>query len=166
MTVSLIVALTPSFVIGRANTLPWQLSEDLKRFKRLTMGHHLLMGRKTFDSIGKPLPGRTSIVITRDPQKLQPTLPEGVIAVASLAEAFQRCGDDPEVFIIGGGEIFGEALNVADRAYVTWVDAEIPGDVYFPPFPSSAWQLREETVVPADAKNEFPTRYCVYERRP
>jgi dihydrofolate reductase len=162
---SLIVALTPSFVIGRANTLPWRLSEDLKRFKRLTMGHHLIMGRKTFDSIGKPLPGRTSIVITRDPQMLQPTLPEGVIAVASLGEAFQRCGDDPEVFIIGGGEIFVEALNVADRAYVTWVDSEILGDVYFPPFPSSDWHLVEETTVPADAKNEFPTRYCVYDRR-
>jgi dihydrofolate reductase len=165
MPVSLLVALTHEHrVIGRAGALPWRLSEDLKRFKRLTMGHHLVMGRKTYESIGRPLPGRTTIVITRNLAQLQPTLPEGVQAASSLDEAIQRCGDDPEIFVIGGGEIFGEALERADRAYVTWIDAKIEGDTFFPEFPSPQWRLVSQESVPADAKNEHPTRYCVYER--
>src|SRR3954464_3378248 len=102
MILSLLVALTPSLVIGRANALPWRLSEDLKRFKRLTMGHPIIMGRKTWESIGRPLPGRTSIVVTHDPAKLRPALPAGVLAASSLHEALQLCGSDDEAFIIGG----------------------------------------------------------------
>jgi dihydrofolate reductase len=165
MIVSLVVALTPTRVIGRDNQLPWRLSEDLKRFKRITLGHHLLMGRKTYESIGRPLPGRTSIVVTRQLAQWAAAFPPGVIAANSLPHALSLCGDDPEVFVVGGGEIFREAIELAQRAYVTWVDADIPGDTFFPAFPTSEWVLQEETSVPADAKNEYPTRYCVYERR-
>lgn len=165
MVVSLIVALTREHrVIGSAGGLPWRLSEDLKRFKRLTMGHHLIMGRKTYDSIGRPLPGRTTVVVTREPAQLRPLLPEGVGAAGSLDEAIALCAGDPEVFIIGGGEIFREALARASKAYVTWIDADIAGDTYFPEFPSPEWELTSEESLPADAKNEHPTRYHVYER--
>jgi dihydrofolate reductase len=162
--ITLIVAVADSGVIGRENTLPWHLPEDLKRFKRLTLGKPIIMGRKTFDSIGRPLPGRTTIVITRNAVQLQATLPEGVQAAASLGDALERCGDDPEIFIIGGGEIFDEALQRADRAYVTWIDAEIEGDTFFPEFPSQQWRVVSQESFPVDAKNEHPTRYCVYER--
>src|SRR5690349_12616593 len=129
MILSLIVALTYNGrVIGRAGGLPWRLSADLVRFKRLTMGHHLVMGRKTYESIGRPLPGRTSIVVTR-----QQTLFEergtgtgrGVLYAKSLEEALELARGDSEVFVIGGGEIFREALARADRAYVTWVYADL-----------------------------------------
>lgn len=164
MTVSLIVALTPSGVIGRDNALPWRLSEDLQRFKRLTMGHHLVMGRRTFESIGRPLPGRTSIVVSRQPDKLQPTLPAGVLAASSVDEALKLCGNDDEVFVIGGGEIFHAALPIATRAYVTWVEADLPGDTYVRDFPTPDWRLESETFIPRDPKNEHPTRFCIYER--
>jgi dihydrofolate reductase len=160
---SLIVALTANErVIGRAGGLPWRLSADLKRFKRLTMGHHLVMGRKTFDSIGRALPGRTSVVITRRPREWPQR--EGIVYADSLAAALNLCGDDPEVFVVGGGEIFAEALPLANRAYVTWIEASIAGDTYFPAFPTDAWREISTEHLPADAANEFPTRYCVYER--
>lgn len=161
---SLIVALTPRGVIGRAGGLPWRLSADLQRFKRLTMGHHLLMGRKTYDSIGRPLPGRTSIVITRDPAQLRNRLPVGVLVAASVEEAFALAAEESEAFLIGGGEIFREALTSCDRVYATWVDAEVDGDTFFPAFPTNEWQLISEELVPSDEKNDFSTRFCVYER--
>jgi dihydrofolate reductase len=162
-TISMIVALTRSGVIGRDNALPWRLSEDLKRFKRLTMGHHLIMGRRTYESIGRPLPGRTSIVLTRRPEELRRTLPEGVFAAATLKEAIALCGDDDEVFVIGGGEVFREALPLAHRAYVTWVEADVAGDTFFHDFPNPGWRLESETFIPSDPKNEYPTSFCVYE---
>lgn len=160
---SLIVALThDARVIGRAGGLPWRLSADLKRFKRLTMGHHLIMGRKTFESIGRALPGRTSIVVSRQQQlfEAQPT----VKFAASLAEALSLTGDDPEVFVIGGGEVFREALPLARRSYVTWVYADLEGDTFFPEFPTPDWKQLSNEYIPQDEKNEFPTRFCVYER--
>jgi len=165
MILSLIVALTrDGRVIGRARSMPWRLSEDLKRFKRLTMGHHLVMGRKTYESIGRALPGRTTIVISREPTKLQPAVPPGVLVATSLDEALGIAADDSEVFIIGGGEIFREALGRADRAYVTWIDANIEGDTFFPEFPTPDWKLISDESVPADEKNEYATRYCLYDR--
>src|SRR5881394_2865832 len=108
MQISLIVAMDRKGVIGRAGGLPWRLSADLKRFKQLTMGHHLIMGRKTFESIGRTLPGRTSVIVTRQKQlfEAQPSLK----FAGSLTEALSLAGDDPEVFVIGGGEVFREAL--------------------------------------------------------
>ena len=160
---SLIVALThDARVIGRAGGLPWRLSEDLKRFKRLTMGHHIVMGRKTYESIGRPLPGRTSIVVSRQ-QQLFPRQPE-LKQTGSLAEAMALAGDDPEVFVIGGGELFREALPLADKAYVTWVYADLEGDTFFPEFPTPAWKQLSDEYIPQDEKNEFPTRFRVYER--
>lgn len=160
---SLIVALThDARVIGRAGGLPWRLSADLKRFKQLTMGHHIVMGRKTYESIGRPLPGRTSIVVSRQQQlfEAQP----GVKYAASLEEALALAGDDPEVFVIGGGEIFQSALEHAQRAYVTWVYADLEGDTFFPEFPTPAWKQVSDEYIPHDEKNEFPTRFRVYER--
>lgn len=161
---SLIVALTPAGVIGRGGALPWRLSADLVRFKQITMGHHLIMGRKTYDSIGKPLPGRTTIVITRQPESLRRTMPPEVLLADSIAAAFQLAASDSETFLIGGGEIFQAALPLVDRLYVTWVDAEVAGDTYFPALDLIAWKLVSEEAIAADAKNEFPTRFCIYDR--
>jgi dihydrofolate reductase len=160
MRLSLIVAVARNGVIGRQGQLPWRLSADLKRFKSLTMGHHLIMGRKTFDSLnGRELPGRVTIVLTRSGQ-----IPSHVKQVASLDDALHLAAGDQEVFVIGGSEIFALALPRADRLYITWVEADVEGDVHLPPIDLADWRLLEETAVLADAKNEYPTRYCVYDR--
>lgn len=123
---SLIVAMTDDGVIGRNNTLPWRLPEDLKRFKDLTMGHAIIMGRKTFDSIGKPLPGRTNIVVSRNPAlKI-----DGAVVTASLGEAVRQA--DADAFVIGGAELFRQAWPLADRLYLTLIHEKIEGDVFFP----------------------------------
>jgi dihydrofolate reductase len=160
---SLIVALThDARVIGRDGGLPWRLSEDLKRFKRLTMGHHIVMGRKTYESIGRPLPGRTSIVVTRQQQLFPSTA--NIKYAHSLQQAVVLTGGDAEVFVIGGGELFREALPLADKAYVTWVYADLEGDTYFPEFPTPAWKQDSDEYIPQDERNEFPTRFRIYER--
>lgn len=125
------------------------------------MGHHIVMGRKTYESIGRPLPGRTSIVVSRQ-QQLFPTA--NVKYAESLDQAVAMAGDDPEVFVIGGGELFAEALPQADKAYVTWVYADLEGDTYFPEFPTSAWKQLSDEYIPQDDKNEFPTRFRIYQR--
>jgi dihydrofolate reductase len=160
---SLIVALTHhARVIGRAGGLPWRLSADLQRFKRLTMRHHIVMGRKTYESIGRPLPGRTSIVVSR--QQPLPASSDSIQYAHSLQHAVTLAGNDPEVFVIGGGELFREALPLCGKAYVTWVDADLAGDTYFPEFPTPAWKQVADEYIPQDEKNEFPTRFCIYER--
>jgi dihydrofolate reductase len=153
--------MTRKGVIGRGGMLPWKLSSDLKRFKSLTMGHHLLMGRKTFDSLGRVLPGRTSIVISRQAECQAP--PE-VLVVHDLEEAIRLASSDDEVFIIGGAEIFCLALNRANRMYVTWVEAEIAGDTLFPAWNPAEWQLVSSERHSADEKNEYDTTFCVYDR--
>src|SRR4051794_40266948 len=114
--------MTRAGVIGRAGGLPWRLSADLKRFKSLTMGHHIIMGRKTFESLGRILPGRTSIVISR---RADFTPPPGVIVAHDLDAAVVTAASDPEPFVIGGGQLFEPAITVASRLYVTWVEAQI-----------------------------------------
>src|SRR5262245_8417642 len=126
--VSLIVAMAENGVIGRDNALPWRLPEDLRRFKTITMGKPVIMGRKTFESIGKPLPGRTNIVLTRD----KSWSADGVSVVHSFDEAMARAGEVAEVAVIGGAELFRMALARADRIYLTLVHAEVAGDVVFP----------------------------------
>ncbi len=130
--VSLIVALSENLVIGKDNKLPWHISEDLKRFKEVTKGHPVIMGRKTFESIGRPLPGRLNIVITRNSGWKQ----EGVEVVSSLDEAIKlaKQKDTEEIFVIGGGQIFEEAIKLADKLYLTIVHENIEGDTYFPDY--------------------------------
>jgi dihydrofolate reductase len=143
--------------IGVEGRLPWHLPADLKRFKSLTMGHHLIMGRKTFASIGRPLPGRTTIIVTRD-QSFQP---EGCLVAHSLETAleFARLDLEDDVFVIGGAEIFVQAIELADRIYLTQVHSRLPADVYFPEFAAADWQETDSEYHPADEKNRYPFTY-------
>lgn len=163
MRISIIAALTTNNVIGRNNDLPWHLSTDLKRLKAVTMGHHMIMGRRTFDSIGRQLPGRTMVVITR-----QPDLPAGgVIVVHSLEEAVQRAREagETEAFIAGGAEIYAQSIHRADRMYLTRIHAEIEGDVFFPEFDDvSEWKLADAEHFEADEKNDYPFSFLTYDR--
>lgn len=157
---SAIVAVSRNHIIGSDGGMPWRQSADLKRFKQLTMGHPMIMGRKTFDSVGRPLPGRTSIVLSRQPTL---ELPAGVLHAQSLDEALRLCGDDPEPFVIGGGEIYRLAMPRVTRLYVTRIDAELPGDTRFD-CDYSAWRLLQEENHPADAKNQFAYVFQLWER--
>lgn len=157
---SLIVALSENRVIGREGRLPWHLSGDLRRFKQLTMGHTIVMGRKTFESIGRSLPGRTSIVVTRQPDYRPP----GVTVAASLDQAARLAADDTELFYIGGGEIYRQVLPHVERIYMTQVHAQVAGDTVFPELTSSQWRLVERTEHAADEKNDFPFSFLMYER--
>jgi dihydrofolate reductase len=160
MILSIIVAMARNRVIGQGGQLPWKLSADLQRFKRLTMGHPIIMGRKTYESIGKPLPGRRSIVISRNPNYR----PEGAETVTSVEEAIQRAEVSDETFVIGGGEIYSLVLPRANRLYITAVDTESEGDTFFPVIDEQQWQLVEESSHPADDKNRFPMRFLVFDR--
>ena len=136
MTLSIIVAMASNRTIGINNTLPWRIPEDLKHFKALTIGHHMIMGRKTFDSIGKPLPGRTTVVVSHN-KRLKI---EGCIVANSLEKAIAACSDDTEIFVVGGAQLYELALPLADTMYVTEVRQEIEGDARFPEFDMSTWQ--------------------------
>jgi dihydrofolate reductase len=137
MIVSIIVAVAENNVIGQGNRLIWHISEDLKRFKNLTTGHHIIMGRKTFESIGKALPNRTNVVISRNSNLLAP----GYIVVDGLQKALDISKEDTEVFIIGGGEIYKQALPLADKIYLTKVEAKFEGDTFFPPINHDEWLI-------------------------
>jgi dihydrofolate reductase len=161
MRTSLIVAMTRSGVIGRSGGLPWRLSADLKRFKALTMGHAIIMGRKTFESLGRVLPGRSTIVVSR---RGDFSAPSDVAVASDLNAAMAAARTDTEPFVIGGGQIFQPALAQCDRMYVTWVEADVPGDVYFPSVDWAQWrEISRESHV-ADEKNEYDTTFCVYDR--
>ena len=121
--------------IGVNNALPWHCPEDLKHFKALTLGHTIIMGRKTFDSIGRPLPGRNTIVVTRNKALVIP----GCAVVNSLDEAIAACADEDEVFVVGGAELYAEALPVAETLYITEIMQDVEGDTYFPEFDRNAW---------------------------
>ncbi|MBI2334748.1 dihydrofolate reductase [Candidatus Daviesbacteria bacterium] len=146
MRINIIVAVAgKKRVIGKKGALPWYIPQELKRFKEVTMGHPIIMGRKTHESIGRALPGRTNIVITHEPNYKA----LGCIVVHSLEEAFQQTKND-EVFIIGGGQIYAEALPLADKLYLTYIDKEVEGDVFFPDYSDfkkivyeSPWQEHE-----------------------
>ena len=175
--IAIIVAVSANGVIGRDGDMPWRLSTDLKRFKALTIGHPVIMGRKTFASIGKPLPGRLNIVVTRN----HDWHADGVMAVRSLGaalelatahlESFEPDPEDPEarppdtIFVIGGGEIYAQALALADTLHVTHVDAKIDGDTLFPAIDTEVWDETSSQTIPAGDKDSYPTRYAVYERR-
>lgn len=135
-TLSIIVAIAKDGVIGVDNTLPWHLPEDLKRFRALTMGHHIIMGRKTYDSLGRLLPGRTTVIVTRNKDYHV----EGALIAHSLEQAIALCKNDDEVFLIGGAELYQAGLSLANKLYITEIDLDVTGDAYFPQIPASQWQ--------------------------
>lgn len=157
MIVSLIAAMDEEGGIGKNGRVPWHLSDDLKRFKRLTMGHHILMGRKTYESIGKLLPGRISVVITRSSSSLL----EGCIVVGSLKEAFQTAekAGETEAFVIGGGQIFKQAIGLAHTLYLTRVYARLGCDVFFPAYDGQEWMVEEQAFQPQDDHNQYPSTF-------
>lgn len=165
MKLSLIVAKAHNNVIGKDNQLVWKLSGDLQHFKRTTLGHHVIMGRKTFESMGKPLPGRTSIVITRNKDY---HVPSSHYAVHSLDEALEIVYNKnlEQAFILGGAEIFKQALPIIDEMIITEVDATPDGDTFFPPIDYSAWEKVSEERHSKDEKNEYDYTFVTYKRNP
>jgi dihydrofolate reductase len=151
--ISIIAAMDRKRGIGVDNKLPWRLSADLKRFRELTMGHHIIVGRKTFESIGRPLPGRRMVVVTRDVNYKA----EGCDVAHSVEDAVNlaRERDESEAFICGGAEIYAQTIEIADRMYLTFVDAEVTADTFFPEFDEREWNERESFYQPADEKNQY-----------
>jgi dihydrofolate reductase len=177
--ISIVVAASRNGVIGVNNTIPWHLPDDLKYFRRLTTGHHVIMGRKTFDSIGKPLPNRTNLVITRNPEwrkagavnhppagaaDLQP---EGIYLLPSFEQAVDRAfqAGETEAFVIGGSEIYRLALPHTRKLYYTRVDTWVDDGHAFFPEPDDSWVLQSEQHHPADERHAFPFTFQEYERR-
>jgi dihydrofolate reductase len=164
-TLSIIAAVSENNVIGRGGGLPWHLAVDLKRFKRLTMGHAIIMGRRTWESIGRPLPGRTSIVISRQTDWRV----DGASVAASLDGALEIARrskvDQSEAFVIGGAAVYALALPRAERLYLTRVHAVVEGDVEFPAVDWNAWRLMEESHHAADERNDFDHTFQVWLRK-
>ncbi|MEM7300187.1 MAG: dihydrofolate reductase [Pseudomonadota bacterium] len=162
-----VVAFAKANVIGADGDMPWRLSTDLKRFKALTTGKPVIMGRKTFESIGKPLPGRHNIVVTRDTGFVV----DGVDRVSSLPAALANAEreasrtDADEICIIGGGEIFRQTIDQAEKLYVTHIDAAPEGDTHYPTITDDDWKVLQEEQVPRGEKDSADTRFVVYERR-
>ncbi|MCI0664606.1 MAG: dihydrofolate reductase [Acidobacteria bacterium] len=169
--VSLIVAMDKNRGIGIDNRLPWRLSADLKRFRELTMGHHIIVGRKTFESIGKPLPGRQTIIVTRNETyqaaNASTQLSQSCFIVHSVEEAIAlaRSRGESEVFVCGGAEIYAQVLGFADRLYLTLVETEVDADTFFPEWDESEWVEKESFQHSADEKNQFPFTFKVLERK-
>lgn len=164
---TIVVAVSRNGIIGRDGDMPWRLSSDLKRFKALTLGKPVIMGRKTFQSIGKPLPGRPNVVISRDAGFSA----EGVTVVHSLDHAIDvaaRLAAESgveEICILGGGEIYRQAMSHADQLLITHVEAEVDGDTSFPAIDPAVWEVDSELAVPAGEKDNYPTRFVSYFRR-
>ena len=158
MIISLIAAMAANRAIGRDGLLPWHLKADLQRFKRLTMGHWLIMGRVTFESIGRPLPGRTTVVVTHRPGYA----PEGVVIARSIEEALALPQGD-EAFVAGGAAIYEQTIDRAERIYLTLIEREYEGDVFFPRFDERGWRLTQDEPHASDG-NAPPFRYLTYER--
>ncbi len=159
MALSLIVALANNRVIGVNNTLPWHLPEDLKRFRALTTGHHIIMGRKTYESLGRLLPNRTTVIVTRNPNFQV----QGALIAHSLEQALALCQDDDEAFLIGGAELYQACLNLAQKMYLTAIDLTVAGDAYFPEWDVKQWQ---QTGSEAQTSAEgLPFRYLTYHRQ-
>lgn len=157
---SLIVAMGKNRVIGANGAIPWRLPNELQLFKRITMGHHIIMGRKTWESIKRLLPGRTTVIVTRQKDYAV----AGAVMAESLQAAITACGDDPEIFMIGGGELYRESLPLADRIYLTTVDATPDGDTRMPEFDLSDWHEVSTEAFPADDKHVHAYRFSVLQR--
>ncbi|HEY4772592.1 MAG TPA: dihydrofolate reductase [Steroidobacteraceae bacterium] len=158
---SLLVARASNGVIGRDNALPWRLPADLRRFKALTLGKPILMGRRTFESIGRALPGRMNLVLTRDRAWQAP----GALVVHDLNEALAQVGNAPELVIIGGADLFKLFLPLAERIYLTDVHARIPGDTHFPELEAGEWRELEQTTHAPDADHAHAMTFRTLERR-
>ncbi|MGI9234467.1 MAG: type 3 dihydrofolate reductase [Woeseiaceae bacterium] len=159
--ISIIVAASTNSVIGAGGDLPWKISDDLKRFKRLTLGKPVIMGRRTWDSIGRPLPGRQNIVVTRQADFQA----EGCEVVASPADALRAAGDVDEIVVIGGSEIYALFLPKASRIYLTRVQARVEGDAYFPDPDDQDWQLVDTESHAASDANQYAFEFRTYERK-
>jgi dihydrofolate reductase len=160
MRLSAIVAMAANRVIGANNQLPWRLPADLARFKRLTMGHTLILGRKTYESIGRPLPGRTFVVVTRQ----QDYAPQGVKVAHTVDEALALAQGDEEAFVAGGAELYAQTMDRLNRLYLTRIERDFPGDTYFPEVDLSRWKLIEQEHHPASGPDALPYAFLTYER--
>nr|WP_183484776.1 dihydrofolate reductase [Martelella radicis] len=161
----MIAAVAENGVIGSNGDMPWRLSSDLKRFKAITSGNPVIMGRKTYQSIGRPLPNRTNIIVTRDPDFSA----ENCIVVNDLDRALEvarkEAGNDKDVCIIGGGEIYRQAMSFAGRLHITHVEKALEGDTVFPEIDPAVWRVETSESVPAGEKDDYPTRYVIYARK-
>lgn len=157
---SIIVAMAKNRVIGANNAIPWHLPGELKMFKTITMGHHIIMGRNTWKSIGRLLPGRTTVIVTRQRDFCVP----GAIIADSLDAALAACRTDDEIFVIGGAQLYAAALPRADRIYLTQVDADVKGDTLMPQFVLAQWRERSSRSFSADDKNPYNYKLTVYDR--
>lgn len=159
--VSAIVAAAENNAIGKDNQLLWHLPNDLRFFKRTTTGHTIIMGRKTYESVGKPLPNRRNIIVTRQTEYAA----EGAEVVHSLMAALERCAGEEEVFVVGGAEIYQQALPILNRIYLTRVHVALPGDSFFPELDEQAWRLMAKDSHPADDRHAYGYTFEVYERQ-
>jgi len=161
MIISLLVAMDENRAIGYENRLPWHISSDLRRFKSLTMGHYLVMGRKTYESIGKILPGRFMILLTRNAGYQA----GGCIILHSLEDAvrYAEAAGEQELFVIGGGEVFSQAMQFAERLYLTIVHERVQADVYFPEIDENDWQELESNYLPASEMDQYAATYRILE---
>ncbi len=159
MTISIVVAIAANNAIGKDNQLLWRLPNDLKHFKQITSGHTIIMGRKTYDSVGKPLPNRRNIVITR-----QNITIDGCEVVNSLGAALALCADEPEIFIVGGAEIYKQAMQATDRIYLTIVHHNFEGDTYFPEIKEDEWKETEREDHQPDEKHDFSYSFITLDR--
>ena len=160
--ISIIVAVSDDWGIGKDNELLWNISEDMKRFKRLTTGNTVIMGKKTWESLPRrPLPGRTNIVLTDDPKEII----DGSITAYSIEDALNKCEKGKEIFVIGGGSVYRQFMQVADRLYITHVHKKAPADVYFPEIDLNIWEVVEKEDFKTMGDNIIPYTYVIYGRR-
>lgn len=159
---SIMVARSDNHVIGKNNQLPWRMPADLRYFKQTTMGHYCIMGRKTFESVDNPLPGRTNVIITRQPEYHA----EDCLVVHDLDEAFRQgeAQAQAEIFVLGGAEIYKQALDVVDRIYLTEIKTTVDGDTFFPPIDSMQWKETKREEHSADEKNPYDYAFVVLEK--
>lgn len=158
MRINLIVAHARNRTIGLRGTIPWRIPGEQAYFRQVTLGHPIVMGRRTWESIGRPLPGRRNIVVSRSPDRPAP----GAEVFGSLDDALAACADAPEVFVIGGAELYALALPRASRVFATEIDADYPGDAFFPPLAPSEWIETQRRRGPGEPAHDF----VIYERRP
>jgi dihydrofolate reductase len=159
--IALIVAMAKNRTIGINNTLPWRCPEDLKHFKTLTMGHHMIMGRKTFESIGKALPGRTTVIVTRNPHL---TI-DGCIVVHSLQDAIKACADEKEIFIVGGAELYAQSLEIVNTMYITEIQQDVEGDAHFPEVDKRQWKESSRMSCVQEMPQPLAYHFVTYQRK-
>lgn len=159
---TLIAAASENNALGKDNDLVWHLPDDFKRFKALTSGHYIIMGRKTFESFPKPLPNRTHVIITRQSDY---EVPEGCIVVNTLSKAIEVCPENEEVFIIGGGQIYKQSIEIADKIELTRVHTTVEADTFFPEIDEDIWEVIQSEYHPKDEKHEYDFTYLTFVKR-